>query len=107
MPDLRRRPKAWRSTRSRSTRRGRQQEEDDVIQVKFEKARQRVYDLGVRVVLLVNRITSSGSAESHFSCVARSDQTIHQTPGTAPSDSGVWLEAIVIAAILNYKGVKA
>ena len=77
-----------------------------MIQVKFEKARQRVYDLGVRVVLLVDRITTSGSAESHFSCVARSDQTIHQISRTAPSDSGVWLETIVIAAILNYEGVK-
>ena len=78
-----------------------------MIQVKVEEARQQVYDLGARVVLLVNRITSTSSAESHFSCVARSDQTIHQIPGTAPSDSGVWLETIVIAAILNYEGVKA
>jgi hypothetical protein len=39
--------------------------------------------------------------------VAGNDQTIPQIPGTAPKDSGVWLETIVSAAILNYEGVKA
>ncbi len=72
----------------------------------MEEALHQVHELGVRVVLLVSRTTSPDSAEGHFSCVAGNDQTIPQIPGTAPKDSGVWLETIVSAAILNYKGVK-